>query len=326
MNVLYPLKFKPIIKETIWGGSKLNEVLGKTTPSDKCGESWELSGVQGSISIVSEGFLKGNNIQELTEIYMGDIVGEKVYEKFGIEFPLLVKFIDANDVLSIQVHPDDEVAKKRHNAYGKTEMWYVLENKSDAELICGFKKEVSKEEYLKALAEGRLSEILNSEKSASGDCFFIPAGCVHAIGAGILLAEIQQTSDITYRIYDYDRRDAAGKSRELHTEQAVDVIDYKLHNGCKIQYEDKLNKTVGLVDCEYFTTRLLSFDATLARDFNIIDSFVIYIATEGSFDIIYNGNEKVTVNKGETVLIPAVLKEFKLSANGKAKALEVYIR
>lgn len=326
MNVLYPLKFKPIIKETIWGGSKLNEVLGKTTPSDKCGESWELSGVQGNISVVSEGFLKGNNIQELTEIYMGDMVGEKVYEKFGIEFPLLIKFIDASDILSIQVHPDDEVARKRHNAYGKTEMWYVLENKPDAELICGFNKVINKEAYLKALAEGRLSEMLNKEKVATGDCFFIPAGCVHAIGAGVLLAEIQQTSDITYRIYDFDRRDAAGKSRELHTEQAVDVIDYKAQTEHRIRYEDKLNQTVGLVDCEYFTTRMLSFDATLARDFNIIDSFVIYIATEGSFDILYNGNEKVTVNKGETVLVPALLKEFKLRANGKAKALEVYIR
>jgi mannose-6-phosphate isomerase len=325
MNELYPLKFKPIIKETIWGGTKLKDVLGKTTPSDKCGESWELSGVQGHLSIVSEGFLKGNNIQELTEIYMGDLVGEKVYEKFGIEFPLLIKFIDANDVLSIQVHPDDETSKKRHNAYGKTEMWYVMENKPRAELICGFKKDVSKDEYLKALSNGKLTDILNSEKVAAGDCFFIPAGRVHAIGAGILLAEIQQTSDITYRIYDFDRKDAEGKSRELHTELAVDIIDYKAHNEYKTKYEEQLNKTIDLVDCEYFTTRTLCFDSTLARDFNIIDSFVIYIATEGSFDIIHNG-EKTTVNKGETVLVPALLKEFKLSAHGKAKALEVYIR
>jgi mannose-6-phosphate isomerase len=325
MNELYPLKFKPIIKETIWGGTKLKDVLGKTTPSDKCGESWELSGVQGHLSIVSDGFLKGNNIQELTEIYMGDLVGEKVYEKFGIEFPLLIKFIDANDVLSIQVHPDDETSKKRHNAYGKTEMWYVMENKPGAELICGFKKDVSKDEYLKALSNSKLTDILNSEKVAAGDCFFIPAGRVHAIGAGILLAEIQQTSDITYRIYDFDRKDAEGKSRELHTELAVDVIDYKAHNEYKTKYEEQLNKTIDLVDCEYFTTRTLSFDSTLARDFNIIDSFVIYIATEGSFDIIHN-DEKTTVNKGETVLVPALLKEFKLSAHGKARALEVYIR
>ena len=326
MNSLYPLKFKPIIKETIWGGSKLHDVLGKTTPSDKCGESWELSGVQGDLSVVSEGFLKGNNIQELTEIYLGDMVGDKVYDKFGIEFPLLIKFIDANDVLSIQVHPDDEVSKKRHNAYGKTEMWYVLENNPDSELICGFKKEVSKEEYLKHVADGKLTDILNSEKVAPGDCFFIPAGRVHAIGAGILLAEIQQTSDITYRIYDFDRRDAAGNGRQLHTEQAVDVIDYKAHSEYKTQYIDKLNETVQLIDCQYFTTRSLSFDATVVRDFNAIDSFVIYIATEGSFDIIYNNSEKVSVNKGETVLVPALLKNFKLSAHGTAKALEVYIR
>ncbi len=326
MNALYPLKFKPIIKETIWGGNKLNSVLGKSIPSDKCGESWELSGVQGNISTVTNGFLKGNNIQELTEIYLGELVGDKVYDKFGIEFPLLIKFIDANDVLSIQVHPDDEMSKKRHNAYGKTEMWYILENELNAELICGFKKEVSKEEYLKALAEGKLKDILNSEKVAPGDCFFIPAGRVHAIGAGILLAEIQQTSDITYRIYDFDRKDAAGKSRELHTELAVDVIDYTAQTEYKTQYEEKLNQTVSLVDCEYFTTRTLSFDATLARDFNLIDSFVIYIATEGSFEIIYNNGETILVEKGETVLVPASLKEFKLSAKGTAKALEVYIR
>jgi mannose-6-phosphate isomerase len=326
MNELYPLKFKPIIKETIWGGKKLNTVLGKNIPSDKCGESWELSGVQKNLSVVSEGFLKGNDIQELTEIYLGDLVGDKVYKTFGIEFPLLIKFIDANDVLSIQVHPDDKIAKERHNAYGKTEMWYILENEPGAELICGFKKDVSKDEYLNNLKNNTLKNILNSEKVAPGDCFFIPAGRVHAIGAGILLAEIQQTSDITYRIYDFDRRDAAGNARELHTDLAVDVIDYKAHPEYKTNYTNAQNKSIKLVDCQYFTTQTLSFDSAIDCDFNLIDSFVIYIGVEGSFDIEYHTGEKVRVNKGETVLVPAMLKEFTLIPQPSAKALEVYIR
>jgi mannose-6-phosphate isomerase len=326
MNELYPLKFKPIIKESIWGGKKLNTVLGKDIPSDKSGESWELSGVQKNLSVVSDGFLKGNDIQELTEVYMGDLVGDKVYKKFGIEFPLLIKFIDANDVLSIQVHPDDKVAKERHNAYGKTEMWYVLENKPDAELICGFKKDITKDEYLNNLKNNTLKDILNSEKVAPGDCFFIPAGRVHAIGAGILLAEIQQTSDITYRIYDFDRRDAAGNARELHTDLAVDVIDYKAHSEYKTEYTSEQNKATKLVDCQYFTTNTLSFDSSIDCDFNLIDSFVIYIGIEGCFDIEYRSGEKTRVNKGETVLVPAMLKEFTLTPQPSAKALEVYIR
>jgi mannose-6-phosphate isomerase len=326
MNELYPLKFKPIIKELIWGGTKLNTVLGKKTDSDKSGESWELSGVQKNISVVANGFLKGNNIQELTEIYMGELVGDKVFEKFGIEFPLLIKFIDANDKLSIQVHPNDEVALDRHNAYGKTEMWYVLENEEGAELICGFNRDVTQEEYVEHLNNNTLNEILNSEKVQSGDCFFIPAGRIHAIGNGILLAEIQQTSDVTYRVFDYNRKDAHGKSRELHTELALDVIDYKAYPQYKTNYTEALNEPVELIDCNYFTTNLIKFDKPVERDYFLLDSFVLYIVTEGKFDIFYAEGESISAQKGETILIPAALKNIKLKPQQASKLLEVHIR
>lgn len=231
---LYPLKFNPILKDKIWGGSKLKTVLNKDfSPLPNAGESWEISGVEGDVSVVSNGFLEGNNLEELIEIYMGDLVGDHVYENFGIEFPLLIKFIDANDVLSIQVHPDDVLSKERHNAFGKTEMWYVIEADKGSELIVGFNQKVDKDTYIKKLEEGRLEEILNNEPVAKGSCFFIPAGRVHAIGKGILLAEIQQTSDVTYRIYDFNRTDDKGTPRELHTELAVDAIDYSFEK--KIQ-------------------------------------------------------------------------------------------
>lgn len=323
---LYPLKFKPIIKSTIWGGKKLNNVLGKKTNNDKCGESWELSGVDGNLSVVSEGFLAGNNIQELVEIYMSDLVGEKVYEKFGIEFPLLIKFIDANDVLSIQVHPDDDKAAERHNAYGKTEMWYVIDNEPGAELICGFKHNVTRDEYLQHLNNGTLKEILNSEKVAPGDTYFIPAGRVHAIGADILLAEIQQTSDITYRIYDFDRTDAKGNKRELHTQLALDVLDYNAYPKYKTEYADQLNQTVNMVDCPYFTTSLMHFDAPVEKDYILIDSFVIYIGIEGESVITTPSGSVTTIKKGETVLIPASIKNLTVTPKGDCRMLEVYIK
>ncbi|MDF1549873.1 MAG: class I mannose-6-phosphate isomerase, partial [Bacteroidales bacterium] len=254
---LYPLKFAPVLKEKIWGGQKLSELLGKKARNDtKIGESWEISCVAGDISKVSNGFLEGNSLQELIEVYMSDLIGEQVYLKFGEEFPLLIKFIDAQDVLSIQVHPDDEVAKERHNAYGKTEMWYVLQADEDAELISGFKNDTDKQTYLTALQSGNLSELLNAEKVKEGDVFFIPAGRVHAIGRGIMLAEIQQTSDITYRIYDWGRVDDDGKPRELHTELAKDVIDFKACDSYRTDYKLVKNETKNLVSCKYFVTNI----------------------------------------------------------------------
>ncbi len=323
---LYPLKFTPILKDKIWGGSKLKTVLNKDfSPLPNAGESWEISGVEGDISVVSNGFLAGNDLEELIEIYMGDLVGDHVYENFGVEFPLLIKFIDANDVLSIQVHPDDELSKERHNAYGKTEMWYVIEADKGSELIVGFNQDISKEEYLAKLEEGKLEEILNNAPVKEGSCFFIPAGRVHAIGKGILLAEIQQTSDVTYRMYDFNRKDDAGNPRELHTELAVDAIDYSFEKKYETTYETEKNKTKELVRCAYFTTNILEFDKPVEKDYVELDSFVIYMCLEGDMTITYE-EDSLTVAKGESILIPAIIKNLTLTPKTKTKILEVYIK
>ena len=324
--MLYPLKFKPILKQTIWGGNKLAYKSNDQTVKESIGESWEISGVQDNISVVSEGALKGNSLQELTEVYMGDLVGDKIYDKFGIEFPLLIKYIDAQDNLSIQVHPDDATAKERHNAYGKTEMWYLIDTDPQAELIMGFKKDTDKPEYLAALHNNTLPDLLNSEKVRKGDCFFIPAGTVHAICKGCFIAEIQQTSDITYRIYDYDRRDKNGNPRELHTELATDVIRFSKQEQHSIPYHTHENHTEELVSCNYFTTNILKFDKEIEKDYVDLDSFVIYMCLEGKFSLVYNVDQSIQVNKGETILIPAILKNIFLIPEKEAQLLEIYIK
>jgi mannose-6-phosphate isomerase len=282
MNQLYPLKFKPIILDKMWGGSKLKSILHKPTESEKAGESWEISGVNGHLSVVKEGFLAGNNLEELIEVYMGDLVGDIVFERFGTEFPLLIKFIDANDYLSIQVHPDDELAMKRHNSFGKTEMWYIMQAEKNSELMVGFNRKVSKDIYLKHLNEKKLTAILNSEPVTAGDVFFLPAGRVHAIGSGILLAEIQQTSDVTYRIYDFDRLDSTGNPRELHTDLALDAIDYNFYESYKTPYAEIPDSPVPVISCRYFTTNMLKLTKPCTRDNSWLDSFVIYICLEGN--------------------------------------------
>lgn len=323
---LYPIKFTPIAKETIWGGNKLSTVLSKDFPSDKkIGESWEISGVKNDISLVANGDLKGESLNNLILNLGARLLGEKVYQRFGNEFPLLIKFIDANDALSIQVHPDDQLAKERHDSFGKTEMWYVLDAEKDANLIVGFNQEVDKQIYQQKLEEGKLEDILNAENVENGSCYFIPSGRVHAIGKGILLAEIQQTSDITYRMYDWNRVDKSGDSRELHTEQAVDAIDYTQENEYATQYSAKTNETTQLASCEYFTTNRLVFDKLIDCDYSDLDSFVIYICLDGEFEINYNDKEKIQVKKGESVLIPSELDNLTLNPIGKAECLEVYL-
>jgi mannose-6-phosphate isomerase len=326
MEGLYPLKFTPIYKDKIWGGNKIKSVLNKDYGNlPNCGESWELSGVDGNVSVVTNGYLAGNDLNELIEIYMGDLVGEDIYEHFGNEFPLLIKFIDANDDLSIQVHPGDEMAAERHNSYGKTEMWYVIQADKGSKLQSGFNQKVDQELYLEKLEKVELTDILNFEEVSSGDVFFIPAGRVHAIGKGILLAEIQQTSDITYRIYDYDRRDDKGNTRELHTDLALDAIDYTLFPQYKTSYEPENNQSVKLVSCKYFTTNVLELTETVEKDYNKLDSFVIYICLEGELAVeTESGNE--TLKLGETILLPAAIESVSLKpVSGKAKLLEVYI-
>jgi mannose-6-phosphate isomerase len=327
MNSIYPLKFAPICKEKIWGGNKLKELLNKKIGKlPNCGESWEISGIENDISVVVNGFLKGNSLEELIEVYMSDLVGEKAYDQFGIEFPLLIKYIDAKDKLSIQVHPNDELAKERHGTFGKTEMWFVIHAEEGAKIVTGFNRQLNKQEYLGYFKRGKIEEILNYESVKAGDVFFIPAGCVHAIGGGVVLAEIQQTSDATYRIFDYNRLDDHGKPRELHTELALDAIDFKSDTNYRISYETIENIPAKLVECQYFTTNILSFSNNVDRDFTDKDSFVVYMCIEGDYN--FNWDEGgMTVKKGETILVPALINSFSLDPlNGHmASLLEIYL-
>jgi len=325
MSELYPLKFETVLKEKVWGGTALvTRYNKKSTGSLHIGESWELSAVADNQSIISNGFLAGNNIEELIEVYMGDITGDSIYEKFGNEFPLLIKFIEAQEDLSVQVHPNNDLAKKRHNAYGKTEMWYILESKPGSKIYTGFKDGVTREIYKEAVRSGRIEELMNVENVNAGDTFFTPAGRVHAIGAGIVLVEIQQTSDITYRIYDWNRKSTGKEKRELHTDMALDAIDFNQSGTNKIRLEQVLNKTENLVSCEFFDTNIISFNNAIDKEYYFNDSFVVYICLEGEFSIGWDGNsEKVT--KGETVLLPAMIKEVTLKPLNEARLLEVYI-
>lgn len=323
--MLYPFKFKTIFKDKIWGGEKIKTVLGKDfSPLPNCGETWEISGVPGNVSLVANGELEDKSLNELIETYKGELLGEAVYQKFGKDFPLLIKFIDANEDLSIQVHPDDVLAKQRHNSFGKTEMWYIFQSDKDSSLIVGFNKDTDKKEYLESLENGKLMSILNRETAEAGDCYFIPAGRVHTIGKGLLLAEIQQTSDVTYRIYDFDRTDDKGQKRELHTEESVDSLDYKAYPQYKTPYTEKLNETAPLVSCQYFTTNLLSFDKPVVKDYSDKKSFVIYICFEGKATLeTPNGNFEIKM--GDSFLIPYSVKNVSLKPVGLTKILEVYI-
>ncbi len=326
MEGLYPLKFTPIYKDKIWGGNKIKSILGKDFGNlPNCGESWELSGVEGNVSVVSNGYLAGNSLEELVEVYMGDLVGEMVFDNFGTEFPLLIKFIDANDDLSIQVHPDDEMAMERHNSFGKTEMWYVLQADRGSKLQSGFSQPVDQDIYLEKLENAELTDILNFEEVVAGDVFFIPAGRVHAIGKGILLAEIQQTSDVTYRIFDYNRCDAQGNPRELHTDLALDAIDFSVFPEYKSKYNALPNQSVELASCKYFTTNILELNQPVGKDYNKLDSFVIYICLDGEL-ILETESGIETVQKGETILLPASIENVLLKpVTLSAKLLEVFI-
>lgn len=325
MSINYPIKFEPILKDKIWGGEKLKSLFNKKSTRKDIGESWEVSDVDGNISVVSNGALKDKSLKDLLSEYKSELVGEKVYEKFGNNFPLLIKFIDAKEALSIQVHPNDELASERHNSFGKTEMWYVMQAEAEGNLIVGFNKDTSKEEYVKYLEEKKLLKILNQEKVQQGDVYFIPTGRIHAIGAGVLLAEIQQTSDITYRVYDWDRLDDEGNSRELHTELALDAIDYTAEKEYKTAYKKEINAPSPVVNCEYFTTNTIVVNGEVSVNNTDKDSFVIYMCVEGEVIIKYDNLREEKLLKGETVLIPASLKEYQLKSSDNSELLEVYI-
>ena len=325
MSALYPLKFKTIYKDKIWGGQKIKTYLHKDFGDlPNCGETWEISGVKSDVAGLAGGALEGESLASLLEQYKEELVGKKVYDHFGNIFPLLVKFIDANDDLSIQVHPDDELAKKRHNSFGKTEMWYVIETDPGSTLIAGFNQELDEQTYLDKLNSGHIMDILNKEDVSAGDVFFLPAGRVHTIGKGLLIAEIQQTSDITYRIYDFDRVDDHGNKRELHTQEALAAIDYKHYPEYKTKYQPEKNEAVKLVSCPYFTTNLLDFDKSTSKDYTSLDSFVIHVCVEGAYNVTYNG-ETYPVKMGECILLPKSIDKVELETTGGFKILESYI-
>ena len=326
MNALYPLKFKPIFKDKIWGGQKIRTDLGMDFGNlPNCGEVWVISGYNNNVSVVENGYLAGNELNELVEVYMGDLVGDKIFDRFGEEFPLLIKFLNADDWLSIQVHPDDKLAGIRKIGYGKTEMWYVLGADANAQLISGFNQEIDKESYLDHLNSKSLKEILNFEKVEKGDAFFLPAGRVHALGPGSLIAEIQQTSDNTFRIYDWDRIDEEGMERELHIDAAMEAIDFKKYQEYKTRYRHTKNQTNNIIDCPQFTTNIIEFDHSVKKDYTILDSFVIYMGIEGKSTMKWDGGE-LAIKPGDAVVKPAMVHSLELIPQADSKLLEVYIK
>ena len=325
MSNLYPLKFRPILKSIIWGGDQITEFKGIVPRQNGIGESWEVSAVKDNVSVVSNGAFEGKLLDEMIASFGASLLGQRNVERFGAKFPLLIKFIDARDDLSIQVHPDDRLAKERHNSFGKTEMWYVVKAQSGAGLYSGFSKQIDADKYVELVENNTITDVLQRYEVKPGDLFFLPAGRVHAIGAGTFIAEIQQNSDITYRIYDYDRRDAAGNGRELHTELAKDAIDYTVEEEYRTFYQEQLNQPVFLVESDYFTTNLLHFDKPMERDIEKIDSFVIYICMEGGARLTDNNGYSIELRQGETALIPAQAKGVTLHPDTTCKILETFV-
>lgn len=326
MNVLYPLKFTPKYLEKIWGGQHIKTLLhqdfGKLL---NCGEAWLISGIEGQNSIVINGNFAGDELNDLVETFMGDLTGDHVFDKYGEQFPLLIKVIDPLTWLSVQVHPNDEMAQKIGLENGKTEMWYVMHAERGAELVSGFNQKIDRAGFEKAIKEKKVTEVLNYEKVNTGDVFFIPAGRIHALGPGCMVAEIQQTSDITYRVYDWDRIDRYGMYRELHIDQALEALDFEKKDTYKTRYNNKTkDATVSLIHCPYFTTNLIKLDATLRKDYSELDSFVILMCVSGSF-ILKTDESSEIVKNGECILIPNVVKKVDIIANQKCKLLEIYI-
>ncbi len=323
---MYPLKFEPILKQTLWGGDRIIPFkhLNDTLPN--VGESWEVSAVEGSESIVANGPDKGFTLPEMVRKYKEELMGEANYARFGNKFPLLIKFIDAKLDLSIQVHPDDTLAKKRHNCFGKNEMWYVVDADKGAKLISGFSEQITPKEYKERVHNGTFAEVLQTCEIKPGDVFYVPAGRVHGIGAGAFVAEIQQTSDITYRIFDYNRKDKDGKMRELHTSQAIDAINFAdVQEDFRTNYDAVQNEPVEIVASPYFTTSVYDMTEEITCDYSELDSFVILICVEGECRIIDDEKNELTVRAGETVLLPAATQELTIIPKEKVKLLETYV-
>ena len=298
---MQPIKFQPLLKQTLWGGDKIVTFKHLDSQLENVGESWEISGVKDNETIVKEGPLKGKSLNEVVAKLKDRLVGKENYQRFGDEFPLLIKFIDARQDLSIQVHPNDEIAHKQGKPRGKTEMWYLMESEPGAKLYCGLKKQITPDQYKE----------------------MVDAGRIHAIGPGCFLAEIQQTSDVTYRIYDYKRKDKNGNYRELHTKLAAESINYQVENDYRTHYVGRLNKGVSLVQCPYFCTAVYDLNEPMTLDYSELDSFVILIGLKGEGKITDNEGNEVSIMAGDTLLIPATTET--LSVSGTIKFLETYI-
>lgn len=322
---MYPLKFAPILKQTLWGGDKIVPFKHLADDVTGIGESWEISDVEDNESVVINGPDKGLNLAEMVRKYREELVGEANYKRFGNKFPLLIKFIDAKQDLSIQVHPDDALAKKRHNSFGKTEMWYVVDADKGAKLRSGFSQQITPKEYKERVYNNTITDVLQEYEIKTGDVFFLPAGRIHSIGAGAFIAEIQQTSDVTYRIYDFNRKDADGKPRELHTELAREAIDYEVLGDYRTEYEAVKDEPVELVACPYFTTSLYDMTEEIGCDYSELDSFVILMCLEGSCRIVDEEKNETPLQAGETVLLPATTQEISIIPDGSVKFLETYV-
>jgi mannose-6-phosphate isomerase len=318
-----PIKFEPLLKQTLWGGEKIIPFKHLAQKLTKVGESWEISGVKGNETIVKNGEYKGKNLNEVVSVLRDSLVGVENYKRFGNTFPLLIKFIDACQQLSIQVHPNDELARKRGFERGKTEMWYVMKSEPYAALRSGLKKEITPNEYERMVANDTITDAIAEYKVKDGDCFFLPSGRIHSIGAGCFLAEIQQTSDVTYRIYDFKRKDKNGNYRQLHTKEAAECIDYHIENNYRTDYVPQKNKGVILVRCPYFSTTVYDLDEPIELDYSDLDSFVILVCIDGDGILTDNEGNVTSLNAGESLLIPATTKWLK--ANGSVRFLETYI-
>lgn len=323
---MYPLKFEPVLKQTLWGGDKIIPFKHLNENLPNVGESWEISAVEGSESVVANGADKGLTLPEMVRKYKEELVGEANYMRFGNKFPLLIKFIDAKLDLSIQVHPNDELARKRHNSFGKNEMWYVIAADKGAKLISGFAEQITPKEYKERVYNGTFAEVLQTCEIKPGDVFYVPAGRVHGIGAGSFIAEIQQTSDVTYRIFDYNRKDQNGKARELHTNQAMDAINFAdVQDDFRTEYELNENEPIEVVASPYFTTSVYDMTEEITCDYSELDSFVIFICTEGSCKITDDSKNELTLCAGETILLPASTQEVTITPDGRVKLLETYV-
>ena len=315
-------KFEPLLKQTLWGGDKIIPFKHLNTKMEQVGESWEISGVKDFETIVANGPDKGKSLNQLVSEMKDQLVGKENYERFGDEFPLLVKFIDAHQDLSIQVHPSDEVAHRQGKSHGKTEMWYVLPSTPVAMLYNGLKQQITPEQYKQMVENDTITDALARYEVHEGDVFFIPAGRIHTIGAGCFVAEIQQTSDVTYRIYDFKRKDKNGNYRELHTQLAAESIDYTVLDNYRTEYEPLKNEGVQVATCPYFTTAVYDLTEPMTLDYSELDSFVILIAVKGEGRLICNG-EEMPFQMGDTLLFPATTNEVRVE--GEVKFLETYV-